>query len=203
MIILLALFLFVLSLVFAFVEIEIEGKFGWAEKLPTWYRKSKIADLFNGQRPLSGYFVFMILFLLVMFHMGFFLGLIWSIAAELQIISYFLIFIAVEDFLWFVFNPNYGIKNFKKDKIWWHYNCKWIFGLFPADYVVVIIITLLLNYFSSLLIGNITIFYNYVYSLLIILVLVFLASVLLPKVYKKWYFELRKKDERKKFNIFH
>ena len=31
-------FLFVYALLFAAVEIEIEGEHGWAERLPTWYR---------------------------------------------------------------------------------------------------------------------------------------------------------------------
>jgi len=33
-------FLFGFALLFALVEIEIEGADGWASKLPTWYRRS-------------------------------------------------------------------------------------------------------------------------------------------------------------------
>ena len=37
----------------------------------------------------------------------------------------------LEDFLWFVLNPHFGLANFKPDKIWWHRT--W-WGGAPRDY---------------------------------------------------------------------
>ena len=52
-------FLFVYALLFALVEIEIEGPYGWAERLPTWFRVTTPAARFYGLfmrgKPLTGY----------------------------------------------------------------------------------------------------------------------------------------------------
>jgi hypothetical protein len=47
--------------------------------------------------------------------------------------------------LWFVLNPHYGIKNFRKGKIWWH---KTWWGPVPALYWFLLIIVILLIYFG-------------------------------------------------------
>jgi len=41
-----SIFVFILSLIFALLEIEIEGKNGWAKNLPTWYKKSGFSKIF-------------------------------------------------------------------------------------------------------------------------------------------------------------
>jgi hypothetical protein len=51
----------------------------------------------------------------------------------------------IEDFLWFVLNPYYGIKNFRKEKIWWHK--KW-WGPVPTLYWMLLIIVVVLFYFG-------------------------------------------------------
>jgi len=47
--------------------------------------------------------------------------------------------------LWFVLNPHYGIKNFRKGKIWWH---KQWWGPVPALYWFLLIIVIVLIYFG-------------------------------------------------------
>jgi len=206
MILLLAVYIFVLSLLFALLEIEIEGKFGWAEKLPTWYKKSgfsRIFSFFNSKKPLTGYHLFLLLFIFLIVHMSFIMGLTWSLAKELQLLALYVIFLTLEDFLWFVFNPYYGLKNFKKNKIWWHADCKWILGLFPNVYINAVIMAGLLYYSYSYLMRDIQLFYQYFVFLGFILVLLILSIILLSSLYKKWYFSMRKKDERKNCKIFH
>jgi hypothetical protein len=51
----------------------------------------------------------------------------------------------LEDFLWFVFNPHYGIKKFRKGEIWWH---KTWWGPVPSLYWQMAVITTVLLYFG-------------------------------------------------------
>jgi len=200
MVIAIALFLFFLSLLFAFVEIEIEGKNGWGEKIPTWYRKRK--GIRNLSRPLTGYHLTMHLFVLLFFHIGFFIGLAFNWVNEIYVLALYLMFFVIEDFLWFVFNPYYGLRKFKKDKIWWHSKTPWVFGIFPIDYVYGVVIGSILMGISAYHVKDVGMFYDWVKTLGIILVLVFL-SFLFAGVYRKSYWGLRKEDDRKKTEIFH
>ncbi|MEM0473604.1 MAG: hypothetical protein QXF88_02695 [Candidatus Aenigmatarchaeota archaeon] len=193
--ILTAVFLLLLSLIFAILEIEIEGKYGWAEKIPTWHKKSKMFSFLASKKPLTGYHFFMLLLLFMLFHFVFFVGLKWSLSLELRIISYFILFLVIEDFLWFVFNPYYRLKKFKKDKIWWHYNSKWIFNLIPLDYIIGIFLSILLMYFSSVASENLQILFEFLYSLSFILILILAISIFLPAPYKKWYYFMRKNNK--------
>jgi len=115
------LFLFWLSFVVAKLEIQIEGKFGWAEKLPAWRlpREHWMSKIFFGGKPATGYHTWLNVFILSFLHMTFlFTRFSWSI--EIKLIAFFILFWVLEDFLWFVFNPDFGLKNFRAEKIWWH-----------------------------------------------------------------------------------
>ena len=56
------LLLFVWAFGLAGIEIEIEGGYGWAERLPTWFEKrgavGRVYGVVMGHRPLTGYHVF-------------------------------------------------------------------------------------------------------------------------------------------------
>jgi hypothetical protein len=39
---------------------------------------------------------------------------------ESLLLGFYVGMVFLEDFLWFVLDPYYGIKNFRKGKIWWH-----------------------------------------------------------------------------------
>src|SRR5918911_5602389 len=98
------LLLFVYALLFALVEIEIEGPDGWAEKLPTWYRVTPgyarlFAAVLSG-KPLTGYHATMLPITVLSFHLGFAFGLPWSWAAELRILAAYMVYNVVWDFLW-------------------------------------------------------------------------------------------------------
>lgn len=129
-------YLFIMALVLAIMEIQIEGKNGWASQLPTWRPKeeSKLGKTFSkimSGKPTTGYHLCVFSFVVLIMHYPFFAGLSWSWIAEAQTISLFLLFSAVWDFLWIVVNPHYGIKKMGVDHIWWH-SKRWR-GI-PQDY---------------------------------------------------------------------
>ncbi|MGD0542553.1 MAG: hypothetical protein ABSB33_13655 [Tepidisphaeraceae bacterium] len=128
-------YLLALAFTFAKVEIEIEGPHGWAATLPTWRIRNRWTRLLYGSRPLTGYHLWLQLFVFLIAHLAFALGLSpWSRAMELRVIGFVIIFFLVEDFLWFVLNPAYGIRRFRREHIWWHAPTWW--WIMPRDYWV-------------------------------------------------------------------
>jgi hypothetical protein len=130
------LLLILTSIVFALFEIQIEGKDGWAKNIPTWKTNTKpisfkpIRIILDPNKPFTGYHLYLLLFIILLVH----LPLIfynWGLRNEIFIISFLLYLSTVEDFLWFVLNPYYGIKNFKKENIPWH--TYWFLKI-PAGY---------------------------------------------------------------------
>ena len=131
-----ALFVIAAAFTFARVEIEIEGPHGWAENLPTWRISNRWTKLLYGSRPLTGYHLWMQLFVVLMAQLPFALSawhLTWG--RELQVVGFIMLFFIIEDFLWFVLNPAYGLRRFRRENIWWHAptwwwimpRCYWIF----------------------------------------------------------------------------
>jgi hypothetical protein len=126
------LFVPLAAFMWAKMEIEIEGRHGWAAKLPTWrIEKHILLDIFLGGRPLTGYHAWAFGFVFLVFQLPFFWGGFWSWRAECHVVAAELIFWVIEDFLWFVLNPHYGWSRFHRREIWWHK--RWVAGL-PLDY---------------------------------------------------------------------
>ena len=124
------LYFYLMGLFLALLEIEIEGPHGWAAKLPTkrfhfrwWYQKFG--------KEITGYHLLLQGFLLLMFHLPLVLMRQFSWELEILILAQFLFFMTYWDFLWFVLNPNFRLKNFKLGGIPWH--TKWLLGM-PLDY---------------------------------------------------------------------
>jgi hypothetical protein len=127
------LFLIVASALFAQVEIQAEGAHGWAEQFPTWRIDNRWTRLVWGPKPLTGYHCFMVLFILCIVHFPFFAGSAhWTWPVELRVLAFMVLFWVVEDFLWFVMNPAFGIRRFKASEIWWH-SKGWIWFM-PTGY---------------------------------------------------------------------
>ena len=122
-------FVFLLTVNFALLEINIEGAEGWARKLPTWVLDSekvleKVLRVFGG-RPMTGYHVLILFYILpFLLHFPVFFTP-WSLQKEFVVIGTYFLLLVLEDFLWFVLNPAFGLKNFNKEKIWWHKNWLW------------------------------------------------------------------------------
>jgi hypothetical protein len=144
-----------LALVLALVEIEIEGPYGWAEKLPTPYRVSgPLARLFGlvlGGKPLTGYNLLMFASTLLAFHLPFAFGAPWTAARELAVLAAWVAWSALWDCLWFLLNPAYGWRRFRRGNVWWH--SRWL-GRLPVDYWVAAVASLALALAAQLLEGT-------------------------------------------------
>jgi hypothetical protein len=129
--------LFWISFVLAKLEIAIEGKDGWAGNLPTW-RLSKdhwASRLFFGGKQATGYHTWLNIFLFSFLHVVYLFNA-FSLELELKLVAFLLLLWAVEDFFWFIFNPHFGFKKFKKESISWHSVAWW--GIAPRDYFILI-----------------------------------------------------------------
>lgn len=134
-----AVYLFVLATILALLEIQIEGKDGWAKNLPCWRPKDKDSFavraymFFMSGRELTGYHIAMFTLVLLVLHLPFFAGVKWDGQKELWTVSVYFLISVTWDFLWHVWNPHYGIRNstpqtLLNDYIWW--------GPIPKDYFV-------------------------------------------------------------------
>ncbi len=133
----LLIFMVFLAFILALWEIQIEGKDGWAVKLPGWRIDKGLLMKLTGGRPLTGYHVYMTTFLISIVHLPFFF-MSWSWRLESLLLGFYVGMVFLEDFFWFVFNPHYGIKNFRKGKIWWH---KTWWGKVPVLYWFLALVT--------------------------------------------------------------
>jgi len=171
------LYLFLISLVFAGLEIQIEGKNGWAGNLPTWRPAetgwlSKIYRKILFGKDITGYHLLIFTLLLVILHYPYFTGQIWSFSQESATLSLFFLMTIVWDFLWFIMNPNYGILHFRPEYIWWHK--KWLLGL-PVDYWIGLAASALLYVRFSL---NIFLFKEWLFLAALFLILALIIVIL-------------------------
>src|SRR4030042_224133 len=137
-------FMVFMAFILALGEIQIEGKDGWAAKTPAWRLEKGWLVKITGGRPITGYHVFMTIFLMALVHLPLFF-VQWSWRLESLLFGFYLGMVLLEDFFWFVFNPYYGIKSFRKGKIWWH---KQWWGPVPSLYWILLPIVVLLIYFG-------------------------------------------------------
>jgi len=73
------------------------------------------------------------LFVLVVVHLPFLIGIApFSWRGELRILAFLVLFWVLEDFLWFAFHRNWGVKRFRREHIPWHGDSWWWF--MPRDY---------------------------------------------------------------------
>lgn len=137
-------FMVFLAIILALWEIQIEGKNGWASNTPGWRIEKGWLIKLTGGRPITGYHLFMTLFLISIIHLPLFF-VSWSWRLETLLLGFYVGMVFLEDFLWFVLNPYYRIKNFRKGKIWWH---KQWWGPVPALYWFLLVIVAVLIYFG-------------------------------------------------------
>jgi hypothetical protein len=130
------------AFIWAKLEVEIEGKDGWAKNLPTWrIEKHILLDIFLNGRPLTGFHFWAFTFVLFIFHFPLFWVPRWTWAAESFVIGSILLFWVLEDFFWFMVNPYYGWKRYRSQEIRWHEH--WFLGL-PADHWGLLLISIAL-----------------------------------------------------------
>lgn len=121
------------AVTFALLEIQIEGRHGWASKLPTWRVENRWTRRLLGARAVTGYHVYIHLFVLLLAHLPYaVVPGAWTWSVELRILAFLILFWVLEDFLWFALNPGWGIRRFRPEFVWWHAPNWW--GPMPRDY---------------------------------------------------------------------
>jgi hypothetical protein len=135
-----------LSFFFAKVEIMIEGAEGWAAALPAWrIEQHWLLDIFWGGRAMTGYHAWIFPFILLIFHFPIVLLGVWSLSIEAHILACTILFWIIEDFLWFLLNPAFGLTRFTRDDVPWHKHWFWFA---PIDYWVFLAISYALFWYS-------------------------------------------------------
>lgn len=141
--------MFLFSLVMAFVaaklEINIEGKDGWAKNLPTWKVQNRLTRLVWGEQVITGYHVWFLLFSIGWSQFPFVLGVPWSIALELKILSIMFFAILMEDFFWFLLNPAFGFRKFNSKYATWHLRWLWSVPTWYIKLLVLVVVMLIIS----------------------------------------------------------
>ncbi len=136
----------VLAYFFAQAEIHIEGDAGWAANLPTWRIENHwLLDIFWGGRAMTGYHAWVFLFIAIFFHFPLCFIAQWSWQLEARVAASIMLFWITEDLLWFVVNPAFGWKRFRKEDAIWHKN--WVCGA-PVEYWIFSVLSALLFWYS-------------------------------------------------------
>ena len=121
-----------MAIAFAKVEIQIEGAAGWAASLPTWRIENHwLLDIFWGSRPLTGYHAWVFTFMALSFLSPLVFNGRWAVGDLLLGLAGLMLFWIAEDFLWFLLNPAFGWVQFDPAHVPWHK--RWWWGA-PVDY---------------------------------------------------------------------
>jgi len=114
------LYIMIYAILFSLLEIEMEGKYGWAENMPTpkfFYSFTLYHTIMN---------IIVILTLTYSLHFN---------SKPLEIIFYIMAWFLIEDTMWFMLNPHYTIKGYKRENIWWQGKQEWYFGMPAQNYI--------------------------------------------------------------------
>lgn len=129
-----ALFISIYAILYSALEIEIEGPYGWAKKLPT---VKMFNTRFTGYHILMNITVIMSIAYAIIPRKGLLYGIFF-------IIAWFLI----EDFCWFVLNPYYGINKYYKENISWHEG-PWPLGIPIHNYIGISLMLIIIAIYSE------------------------------------------------------
>jgi hypothetical protein len=177
------------------MEIEVEGGYGWAERLPTWFRKrgpvGRVFGLVMGRRPLTGYHVYALAIPMLVLHFPFAVGVDWTLAAELRTIATYFALAVVWDYLWFVLNPAYTVRRFERGKVWW-FEVPWIWR-FPLDYYLGVVLSVGLAGLAAVAAGDGVVLRRHLWMLAGLALLTAL-TVLAAPLFHRWYRHMRRRS---------
>jgi hypothetical protein len=94
---------------------------------------------------MTGYHAWVFPFMALFFHFPLLFMQQWSVKLESRALGCIMLFWIVEDFLWFVFNPAYGLARFNPEHVAWHKHWLWVA---PTDYWVSLLAAGILLWFS-------------------------------------------------------
>lgn len=202
-----SLFLFVMAVLFGIFEIEAEGRHGWGEKFPTWYRVNGVAAKLYGRitnKPLTGYHA-------ALFFVPFFI-MFWPMVATSTLtlhgafmaFSLYFAWVVVWDFSWFALNPYYGVKKFRRNSVWWFASEPWLFARIPSGYILAWLTSLILAGVSGGIDGGWSaVVTDQAQMLGWYLVGTLLIIIVGAPLFSKYYSAMRTHDERTEAGIFH
>ena len=145
-VVLLLAWVVLLATLFAELEIQIEGARGWAAGLPTWrITDQRLLKLCFGGREITGYHVFAFGFMFCVFHLPVAMAGHFSWRIEARILGSLMLFWIVEDLLWFVLNPAFGLAKLTPGTVPGHPH--WLLGV-PVDYLVYALLSAVLLWVS-------------------------------------------------------
>ena len=122
-------FTLIFATLWAWMEVEMEGKHGWAVNLPT-------ACAFYGW---TWYHVSMnVIVLTVMYYSLRFANFGRKHYQCMYYVLYVAAWFVVEDFAWFMINPHYGIRKYRQRDIFWHASKTWVLGTFVENWLVLL-----------------------------------------------------------------
>jgi hypothetical protein len=140
------------AILVALLEIAIEGPNGWAKGLYNFgiYWDSGLGLILGGGKPWTPYHFLVNCIYLLALHFYFWKGESWTgwvkaAKVSARCLAWLLAAWALEDFLWFVLNPFYGLSKLNPQNVWWH---NWI-GPVPDLYVLLPPVSLLLYWLST------------------------------------------------------
>lgn len=191
-----SLYWFLVAIFLAFTEIELEGKYGWAEKSATWskpFDMLKWTRVFTGTRTLTGYHIFLNIFLIIFMHAPFVFFLQFSWVEELRLISTYLIWALFWDFLWFILNPYYGWENFLPKSVWWFGKEPWVMNKLPLKYFTQIGIALGFIVLAIYLGAEREMLIDQLLIILYFILFTLLSHLLLRPIYHKYYWKMHKR----------
>lgn len=198
MTILTAVYWFLIATLFAYIEIEIEGKYGWSEKTQTWFRSAQNRpqwiNLFLGKKPLTGYHLFLFPLVLLLAHAHFFMGASWSLVSELRALALYFLWSPLWDYLWFVYNPHYDIQKLKA--VWWYKTEYLVVRRIPLSTCQQWAISFILVGVGTVLTGNRDFLVEQLMTGAIFIVGTLGSLYFVAPLYKKWYLQMRLSDDR-------
>jgi hypothetical protein len=125
-----SLFICLFALLYALLEIEIEGQDGWAKNLPT----PKMLFHFTQYHVIMNLIVILIFFKIYYKQKSDLLKTIFIIS----------LWFMLEDTYWFIYNSKYTIQKYNKECVPWH---RWYYGLPLGSWISIFIFIMI--YFSS------------------------------------------------------
>ena len=181
-----AIFVVFVSMIYAMIEIELEGKHGWAKTLHT-------VHITKDRKSLTYYHLLMFIFIFSMFYVIFALKQKYmTIKNSLYIFTIVLSFFMLEDMYWFILNPHHSF--FNRNNSDWHVSV----GKVPILYIVIPIVTILINFcigYGKTFAWNILIF---IIGTLIVGVLSYPYGKVYKAIHKKTNFDIYIEEKEKK-----
>tara|TARA_A100001234_G_C12501394_1_gene332047 strand:- start:91 stop:606 length:516 start_codon:yes stop_codon:yes gene_type:complete len=159
------IFIVIFAILYSILEIEIEGKSGWAENLPTQY---------SGIGRFTYYHIILnIIIILVITYSTLLLKNtnLWIV------LFYIIICFLVKDFSWFVLNPYYTLDKYSRENIWWYSDEEWILKNPMHNWIGIIFLLLILIITQNIKLLN----------SLIVTIIMILIVILISEEYHRWY----------------